>query len=323
MSLCDNVVTGMRQSYTPTIAELQAFTACARLGATTRAAQELNLTQSAVSRSLNTLEQRLGVRLFHRVRQRLVLSDAGRALQRDAERLLSEVDRAALTVMSFGGHSEVLRLAVLPTLANVWLVPRLPSFQALAPDVTFDIAARLDAVDFDTEAFDAAIQRAQHRPPGAEMVALMREELVVVAAPGLLGGAGSLEDDDLARLPLLQQSTRPSLWLDWFRHAGRDPRSVLRGARFDHFDMVISAAVAGLGVALLPELLVQSELGAGRLRLASNRRLPGAAPYALLYPARSAAIPGFPRFRDWLTRQAAGTQGAPTANLTGSAASGL
>jgi LysR family transcriptional regulator, glycine cleavage system transcriptional activator len=211
-------------------------------------------------------------------------------------------------MMSFGGHAEVLRLAVLPTLANVWLVPRLPLFQTLAPGVTFDIAARLDAVDLDTEPFDAAIQRAEHRPPGAEMLALMPEELVVVAAPGLLGGAGSLDDDDLARLPLLQQSTRPSLWLDWFRHAGRDPRAVLRGARFDHFDMVISAAVAGLGVALLPELLVENELRAGRLKLASERRLPGAGPYALLYPSRAETIPGFGRFRDWLVQQAAGAQ---------------
>lgn len=295
----------MRQPYIPTISELQAFAACARLGATTRAAQELNLTQSAVSRSLGALEQRLGVRLFHRVRQRLVLSDAGRALQRDAERLLADADRAALTVMSFGGHSEVLRLAVLPTLANVWLVPRLAGFQALAPDVTFDIAARLDAVDFDIEPFDAAIQRAEHQPPGAEMLALMPEELVVVASPRLLGGAERLGDDDLARLPLLQQSTRPSLWLDWFRHAGRDPRAVLRGARFDHFDMVVSAAVAGLGVALLPELLVQDQLKAGRLRLASDRRLPGSGPYALLYPERADAILSFRRFRDWLTTQAA------------------
>ena len=294
----------MRQAYIPTISELQAFSACARLGATTRAAQDLNLTQSAVSRSLNALEERLGGRLLHRGRQRLLLSDAGRALQRDADRLLDEINQAALTVMSFGGHSEVLRLAVLPTLASVWLIPRLQAFQAMAPGVTFDISARLDAVDFETEPFDAAIQRGSHRPPGAEVQVLMPEQLVVVASPRLLGGAQRLDDDDLARLPLLQQATRPSLWLDWFRHAGRDPRTILRGARFDHFDMVTSAAVAGLGVALLPEILVEEELRDGRLVLASERRLAGAEPYGLIFPERSLAVAGFSRFREWLAGEA-------------------
>lgn len=295
----------MRQPYLPTVAELQAFSACARLGATTRAAQELNLTQSAVSRSLNALEERLGVRLFHRVRQRLLLSDAGRALQREAERLLAEMNEAALTVMSFGGHSEVLRLAVLPTLANVWLIPRLRDFHAAAPGVTLDISARLDPVDFDSEPLDGALQRGSHCPPGAEFHALMPEQLVVVASPQLIGAAEVLADEDIARLPLLQQSTRPTLWLDWFRDAGRDPRTVLRGARFDHFDMVASAAIAGLGVALVPEILVAEELADGRLALASTRRLKGAEPYGLIFPERSLAIAGFARFRDWLLRQAA------------------
>jgi len=294
----------LRQPYMPTISELQAFCACARLGATTRAAQELNLTQSAVSRSLNSLEERLGVRLFHRVRQRLLLSDAGRALQRDAERLLDEINQAALTVMSFGGHSEVLRLAVLPTLANVWLIPRLQMFRARVPEVTFDISARLGAVDFDSEPFDAAIQRGNHRGPGAEMEVLMQEQLVAVASPSLFGGAQRLDDDVMVRLPLLQQATRPSLWLDWFRHAGRDPRTILRGARFDHFDMVTSAAIAGLGIALLPEVLIQEELRNGQLALVSDRRLPGHEPYALMFPPRSEAVSGFAKFREWLVLEA-------------------
>ena len=307
MSKCYNLrlteVT-LRQPYMPTVSELQAFSACARLGATTRAAQELSLTQSAVSRSINALEERLGVRLFHRVRQRLLLSDAGRALQRDADRLLEEMNQAALTVMSFGGHAEVLRLAVLPTLANVWLIPRLAAFQAGAPGVTLDISARLGAVDFDSEPIDAAIQRGSHRAPGAEFQVLMQEQLVVVASPRLLGETPLLSDEEIARLPLLQQATRPTLWLDWFRHAGRDPRTILRGARFDHFDMVASAAIAGLGVALLPEILVEEELGDGRLVLASDRRLSGAEPYGLIFPRRALSIAGFVRFREWLLGEA-------------------
>lgn len=293
----------MRHVYTPTVAELQAFTACAQTGATTRAAQSLNLTQSAISRSINSLEERLGVRLFHRVRQRLLLSDAGRALQRDAEVLLADLDQAAITVMAFGGHTDVLRLAVLPTFASTWLVPKLKDFQSIAPSVTFDIAARLKAVDFETDPFDATIQRGDHRSPGAQVVKLMDEYLVVVAAPALLHNGRVFEDYDLAELPLLQQSTRPGLWPDWFRHAGLDARTILRGARFEHFDMVINAAIAGLGVALVPEVLAQKELSEGRLVLASERRLLGAEPYTLIYPPRSDEVEGFVLFRDWLSEQ--------------------
>lgn len=294
----------MRQGYIPTIAELQAFCACARAGATTRAAQSLNLTQSAVSRSLQSLEERLGVQLFHRVRQRLVLSDAGRALQREADRLLDELNRTAQTVMSFGGRSQVLRLAVLPTFASVWLVPRLHRFHAIAPHVTLDVASRLEDVDFETEPFDAAIRRQRHPRPGAIVQELMPEVLVVVAAPHLLAPGEMLDDRRLVEMPLLQQATRPNLWLDWFRDGGMDPRAILRGARFDHFDMVIGAAAAGLGVALVPELLVQRELAAGTLVLASPRRMVGEDPYALIAPDHR-QLASLEQFRAWLAAEAA------------------
>ena len=249
------------------------------------------------------------MRLFHRVKQRLVLSEAGRAFRRDADSILAELGQAAMTVMAFGGHANVLRLAVLPTFAKIWLTPRLKDFRARAPDVTFDIVSRLEAVDFDADPFDAAIQRAGMRPADAELMPLMDERLVVVAAPALLESrgerGGELADDELARLPLLQQTTRPSLWLDWFRDAGIDARSVLRGDRFEHFDMVISAAISGLGVALVPQVLAEGEIAAGRLVLASGRRLVVGAPYSLIYPERSAGLPGFTAFRDWLAGVAA------------------
>ena len=305
----------MRDSHIPTIGELHAFTACARTGSTTRAADELHLTQSAVSRSLGTLEERLGVRLFHRVKQRLVLSDAGRTFRREAERILDDLQQAAVAVMAFGGHSEVLRLAVLPTFGSRWLVPRLRAFREIMPNMIFDIVSRLEPVDFDADPFDAAIQRSNLRPPNTELVPLMDEQLVVVAAPELLAGKGSLSDDELARLPLLQQTTRPSLWLDWFRDAGNDPRALLRGPRFEHFDMVIGAAVSGLGIGLVPEILVEPEIAAGRLVLPTDRRLIVSAPYSLIFPARSLEIEGFGPFRNWLASHAP-RRGMPAAEIS-------
>ena len=292
------MIYSMRHGYTPTLPELQAFAEAAKHGSATRAALALGLTQSAISRSLGSLEARLGVQLFHRAKQRLTLSDAGRVMLGDATRILAELDQAAQTVMSFGGHGAVLRIAVLPTLGAAWLVPRLARFAKLAPDVTFDLSATLDPVDFDRDPRDMAILRASLPVTGAEADVLAFEDLIVVAAPEL--AAGVLEDAALARLPLLQQATRPSLWLDWFRDAGLDPITLLRGPRFEQFGMVLAAARAGLGVALVPEMLVWDDLAAGAVRVVSRRKMRTATPYVLTYPQRSRDVPAFVAFREWL-----------------------
>ncbi|MWB79320.1 LysR family transcriptional regulator [Pseudooceanicola sp. 216_PA32_1] len=289
----------MPQSYIPTIRELEAFCALAQAGTTHLAARALNLTQSAVSRSIGTLEDRLGVALFLRERQRMALSDAGRAFRPEAEALLARLNEAAVSVMAFGGQSAVLRMAVLPTFGRAWLIPRLGSFLSAAPGTSVDMAARLDPVDFRTEPFDLAIQRSQHRTGGANHLHLLDETMVTVAAPSLVG-RGHLRDEDLLALPLLQQTTRPSLWLDWFRHASLDPRRILRGARFDHFDMVIDAAIAGLGVALVPEILAREPLRARRLVKATERELETGQAYTLIYPDRAEGLASFITFRAWL-----------------------
>lgn len=291
----------MRRSFTPTLSELQAFHACAETGSVTLAAEALGLTQSAVSRSLATLEGRLGVLLFSRIRKRLALSDAGRAMLRDTDRVMSDLNAAALTVMSFGGNSNVLRLAVLPTFGARWLIPRLAGLRRTVPELSLDIASRLHTVDFAQDPFDAAIQRAEQAGPGTASVPLMEERLIAVAAPSLLAHNASFPDEpDIARLPLLQQATRPELWLDWFRDAGLDPVSILRGARFEHFGMVIAAAVAGLGVALVPDVLVEDDLREERLQKISSRVLPGRSPYALIYPLAGEASPSIRALRGWL-----------------------
>ncbi|PWE49547.1 LysR family transcriptional regulator [Thioclava sp. NG1] len=289
----------MRKSYTPTINELQAFAACARFGTTTRAAAELNLTQSAVSRSLGTLEERLGVALFDRVRKRLSLSPAGHVFLAQAEEILGQIDRAAMGAMAFGGARAVLRMAVLPSFARSWLIPRLAGFEAAQPEVSLDLSARLLPVDFAREPFDLAIMRSRHEQAGAEVENLVAEELIVVAAPHLMTGRAELEEDALA-LPLLQQSTRPTLWLDWFRESGRDARHILRGARFDHFDMILDAASAGMGLGLVPAIIAQGALASGRLVQATPRRFATGENYALILPERAREAPHVSAFRDWL-----------------------
>lgn len=288
----------MRDPFLPTIGELVVLSACVRTGATTRASEELGLTQSAVSRALSTLEQRLGVRLFHRVRQRLVLSDAGRAFAAEAELLVQQLRQASIAVMAFGGRADLVRLAVLPTIGTTWLVPRLVRFRQACPDVTIDIVSRLDPVNFEEEPFDAALQRRDMRPAGVLHDDIMEERLVVVASPALV--PSPVSDEELVHLPLLQQTTRPTLWLDWFRDTGIDARSILRGDRFEHFGMLIAASVAGMGVALVPEKTVEDEIAGSRLVLASRRHLSVGESYALFYPESSTRNPAFTAFRTWL-----------------------
>ena len=295
----------MRKPYIPSVGELEAFCACARVGTTTGAARELGLTQSAVSRSIAALEDRLGVALFTRARQRLALSDAGRSFRGEAEALLARLDAAATSVMAFGGQEAVLRISVLPSFGRSWLIPKLADFRATMPGMSFDVAARLAPVNFDTDPFDLAIQRSAQRAGGAHHLHLLDESLVAVASPKL-ARSGPLSDEAMLSLPLLQQSTRPTLWPDWFRASGVDPRRALRGARFDHFDMVADAAAAGLGVGLVPEVVAERALTEGRLALASARRLETGEAYTLIYPERSEALPGFARFRDWLAAELAG-----------------
>ena len=196
----------------------------------------------------------------------------------------------------------------MPTFGAVWLIPRLAGFARQGPDVTFDLSATLSPVDFDSDPRDGAILRGAVARHGMLSDKLFDERLVVVAARGLLpDGAGPLDDAALARLPLLQQATRPNLWLDWFLDAGLDPITILRGARMQQFGMVLAAARAGLGVALVPEVLVRADLASGALHLASRRSMLSTTPYVLTYPERSLGIEAFAAFRTWLLDQAQAT----------------
>jgi LysR family glycine cleavage system transcriptional activator len=297
----------MRSHYTPTVQELRALVACAQLGSASRAAETLNLTQSAVSRAIRSLEDRLGVRLFQRVRQRLVLADAGRALLRDAETILDNLDASARMVMAFGGGDQVLRLAVLPTFATTWLIPKLAEFNRLSPETAIDLTSALGPVDFQDSPFDAAIQRAALARSGTTIVPLMDERLVVVAAPGLLPKT-ALSPAGLTGFPLIQQATRPRLWAAWFAAADLGPVDRLRGPRFQHFDMVIAAARAGLGLALLPDIFVEKDIAGGALVQVVDRTLAGPSPYALIYPSARPMSASLQTFAAWLDADAADGQ---------------
>lgn len=249
----------------PDIATLQAFECAARHGSFTQAGAELNLTQSAVSRQIKDLESQLGVLLFERVRQRVVLSDAGQRFLPEVRRLLAQSEELMVRAMGAARSDNALSIATLPTFGSRWLTPRLHKFMALYPDTVLTVGSRSQPFDFDEESFDIAIHYGQSVWARGTCTFLCNEVIVPVASRSMLTKYAPKTFADLISSPLLHVTTRPKLWTDWFEMNGISSDDAYRGGRFDQFSMLIEAAVSGLGFALLPKYLIEPELASGQL----------------------------------------------------------
>ena len=284
----------------PSVTGLTAFEATARYLSFSQAARELALTQGAVSKQVRQLEQVLGVVLLERSKRQVFLTDAGKAYLHDTRELLDRLQKTTHSLLASGGSSAVLNLAVLPTFATRWLLPRLPRFVNAHPGATINFATRLSPFDFEFERFDSAIHYGSPHWPGASATHLLDEEVVPVASPGLVQRYGVVEPEHLSRVTLLQQATRPSLWSDWFESIGIGFEHPYRGPLFDQFSMMAQAAAADLGAALVPRFLVEEEIQAGKLVILFERPLRSEHAYYLVTPASKLHNPFVRAFRDWL-----------------------
>ena len=284
----------------PSTAALVAFESAARHQSFTKAADELALTQSAVCRQIAGLEEFLGIELFRRSRRGVKLTEAGLAYSRKVAAQLDAVERDTLAAMGQQG-AQGLELAVVPTFATQWLVPRLKEFQRLHPEVTVHLTNRTRPFLFADTSFDAAIYFGDGEWSGTEAHYLMPEEPLPVCSPELLAGRMALGAAELAELPLLQQSTRPYAWRQWFAAQGLSVPHDLGGPRYELFSMLAQAAAHGMGVALIPPFLIQRELADGRLVPAHPAALHSSdRAYYLMIPERKAESAALRAFRDWL-----------------------
>lgn len=288
----------------PSTAALAAFEAAARQQSFTKAADELAVTQSAVCRQVASLEAFLGLKLFRRTRRGVTLTEAGAAYARQVGARLDEVERDALELMARGGQGGALELAVVPTFATKWLLPRLAGFLRDHPGIDVHLTPRTRPFLFDGTPFHAAIHAGEAAWPGTEGSFLMREDLVAVASPARVGTRLPLRAADVAALPLLQQSTRPYAWRQWFASQGVQAAHDLAGPRMELFSMLAEAASQGLGVALIPRLLVEDELARGRLVQCVEHRHLSDRSYCLIVPEGRAGSPQLQGFRDWLAEEA-------------------
>lgn len=303
----------------PSTHTLLCFEAAARHESYTRAAQELALTQSAVSRQVTALEEFLGVALFRRTRHGVALTDRGAEYVHQIAPRLQGLEQDTLDVMSTQGSGGSIHLAAVPTFATRWLIPRLPELNARHPDITVHIETRTRPFMFADTPFDAALYSGTIEQvsnwAGTRAVRLLAEDVVPVCSPKFLGARTTLTPKAIAQLPLLQQSTRPRGWRQWFDAMGVEAPLALSGPRYELFSMTAAAAAHGLGLALVPRLLVEAELAGGELVVACNQPLVGERAYYLVMPERGEERPVLKTFLDWL--QLASTCGAPASAALG------
>ncbi|MDD0840479.1 LysR substrate-binding domain-containing protein [Curvibacter sp. HBC61] len=291
----------------PSTQALACFEAAARHESYTRAAQELALTQSAVSRQITALEEYLGVALFRRTRHGVALTPSGANYSRQVARRLQGLERDTLDVMARQGQGGALLLAAVPTFATRWLIPRLPQLAQQHPELTVHIETRTRPFLFADTEFDAALYAGTPEQvanwPGVRAQRLLTEDVVAVCSPALLQARGlspsGLAPQDLVDLPLLQQSTRPYVWRQWFDSVGLAPPGAMEGPRYELFSMLAVAASHGLGVALMPPLLIEAELARGELVQACPVSLQGERAYYLVTPAQDDP-PVLRAFSQWL-----------------------
>ena len=288
----------------PALNALKAFEAAARHESFTRAAEELCVTQGAVSHQVKALETELGLKLFNRERQRLVITEAGRAylgVVRDAfdriasgtERLLQRQNAGALTVSTS------------PNFAAKWLVHRLGRFAEAHPSIDLRVSASLHHVDFAREDVDLAIRHGDGQAPGLHVTRLCAEELFPVCSPKLLEGGNPLRKAaDLSRHTLLHVNDRRD-WSKWLEAAGAKTVDVSRGPILNQASMAIDAAIDGQGVALARSALAAWDLIGGRLVRPLPIALPASFAYWIVCPKATAKLPKIAAFTDWLLAEAA------------------
>jgi DNA-binding transcriptional LysR family regulator len=293
----------MRRGLIPDIANLQAFECAARHGNFTRAAEELSLTQSAVSRQIRDLELQTGLLLFERVRQRVVLSEAGARFLPEVRRLLSQSEQLMIRAVAAADKDESLSIATLPTFGSRWLIPRLPKFLAARPSVALSIESRAEPFDFDQEGFDLAIHYGKPSWAKAISTFLCSEVVLPVASAAVMRNLEARTPADLVEAPLLHLTTRPRLWPQWFETNGVDADRSFRGNRFDQFSMMIGAVQADMGIALLPSYLIEDDMRAGTLMPVFDRPMATEFGYYVVMPESRQHNAVANAFKDWLFTQ--------------------
>lgn len=291
----------------PPMGALNSFTAAAKLGSFSRAAERVGLTQSAVSRQVALLEDWVQTPLFDRAGRRVTLNADGLAYAEEVGLALDRIRRATARAMD-GQSTNTLDIATLPSFGMRWLAPRLPRLTARHPELVINLAARTFPLQSGDDRLDAAIEFGRPDWPDMAYDLLFRESAIPVCSPEWSRANAICTPRDLLGKTLLFQTSRRQAWDRWFRLAGIDAAPSNPGPTFEHFLMLAQAAAAGAGAALIPSFLIEPELASGALVSPIDLPLTTDDAYYLVYrdaPRRSSTLA---RFRDWILAEAHGTR---------------
>lgn len=289
------------QKLLPPMSALRAFEAAARLGSFTVAADELGVTQGAVSRPIKLLEDLLQAQLFNRSHHRVVLTDAGRYYANHVGAILGRLMAASNQTAAFGISSSKPDIGIIPAFGSRWIVSKLPEFLSEHPRIQLRIKAIVPDMTLNDDELDAALVVGRGVWANTVSHRLASEELILVATPGwvMRYAVGSLHD--LIGPPLLTHSARPDLWGRWFAlNEIETDAFVPAQLALEQISMIIEAALVELGAALLPRLLISRELERGELVALPGQPLEVSDRFFFVYARHRNSYPPLVEFRDWL-----------------------
>ena len=296
-----------RRFHLPPLDLIQGFEAAARALSFTKAAEELHITQSAVSRQMRALEEHLGVALFERRPRSLALTEAGRSLYRAAGEFLEGLQQVTNRLRSNAGTPH-LTLTTTGGFASLWLIPRLRSFTALYPDIDVRISATYKTINLERSLVDVAVRYAKEEEAPEGAIRLFGEELFPVCSPALRSeGPHPLRTPhDLQHHALLHMDEATGFldWGTWLTAQGLAELKPAASIRFDSYEQMVQAAIAGHGIAMGISRLVSALVEQGKLVAPFCKSVIGARAYYIVRSETTGDRPHVKAFVDWLIEQA-------------------
>jgi DNA-binding transcriptional LysR family regulator len=286
--------------FVPSIAALHAFEAAATYLNFTRAGEDLGLTQSGVSRQVSKLEHQLGVHLFERFGPRLVLTETGRSFLQTISKVLDDLEEASIDIVRGSRSVDAMQIGVQDSFASQWLVPRMHRFLSGYENPRFNMVPIHGDEDIDDLKIDVAVLRGRGAWANAQVHHLISEEVTVVAAPSLISPKEVLKLEEHAKYTKIQNAHRPDSWLRWLAAKGLAHEGSISGPRFSQTSMVIKAAISGIGLAVVPTMMVEEQLASGTLHTPFGAAVASGLSYFVVYPERNGHSKPVLDFRDWL-----------------------
>ncbi|MEH6443209.1 MAG: LysR substrate-binding domain-containing protein [Oceanospirillaceae bacterium] len=292
------------RDFLPPMQALRSFESAARFHSISKAAIELSVTQGAVSKQIKLLESFLGTALFTRTAKGITLTNEGQCYLNTVIKVLNELNSSGELLQAHPKQQKLL-LDVIPSMSNLWLIPKIHSFEKQYSHIEVDLINGDGQPNFNTSQADIAIRCLLPESAIGNEVELFSERLLLVAAPKLLHTKRLESPADIFQHRLLQQNTRPTMWQSFLRqnHLLTSDIDTNFGMGFQHFFMTLKAAEEGLGVALIPDFLAVDAISQGKLINPFQLEMPSTYRYYLFSPSYKLLLPKVQEFILWLTKQ--------------------